>query len=164
MRALRVLKLRGFSRVFVFCAGVACVAGALLHLAIALGGPEWYAFFGAPKGIVAMARAGNARAPISCVVIAAILSVFAAYAFSAVGFMRRLPFLRSVVTLIAAILVLRGILFAPILLWRPNLLAGICDCRSIDLFIVVSSLICFGIGVGFAIAAIALPRWRASAR
>ncbi|MEO5626787.1 MAG: hypothetical protein ABIQ70_12330, partial [Dokdonella sp.] len=80
---------------------------------------------------------------------------------SAVGVMRRLPFLRSGVTFIAAILILRGILFAPILLWRPRLLAGICDCRTIDLFIVVSSLICLGIGVGFAIAALALPRWRA---
>lgn len=162
MSALPILKLHGFSGRFVFCAGVACVAGALLHLAIALGGPEWYAFFGAPKGIVAMARAGNARAPISCVVIAGILSVFAAYAFSAVGMMRRLPFLRACVTFIAAIQILRGILFAPILLWRPHLLAGICDCRTIDLFIVISSLICLAIGVGFAIAAWALPRWRPS--
>ena len=78
MSALPLLKLRGFSGGFVFCAGIACVVGALLHLAIALGGPDWYAVFGAPKGIVAMARVGNARAPISCGVIAAILSVFAA--------------------------------------------------------------------------------------
>ncbi|MEO6687697.1 MAG: hypothetical protein ABIS07_06780 [Dokdonella sp.] len=164
MSALRAPTLRGLAGGFVSCAGVACVAGALLHLAIALGGPEWYAFFGAPKGIVAMARAGNVRAPISCVAIAAILSVFAAYAFSATGVIRQLPFLRVGVTFIAAILILRGVLFAPILLWQPHLLAGICDCRTIDTFIVVSSLICLGIGVGFAVAAAALARSRASAR
>lgn len=151
---------RGCTAWWVGSAGVACLAGALLHVVIAMGGPDWYAFFGAPRGLVAMARAGNLRAPVSCVAIAAILGVFAAYAFSAAGMIRRLPWLRAGLVLIGAVLVLRGILFVPIVLWRPHLLAGICDCRVIDAFIVVSSAACLAVGAGFVAGACKPTRWR----
>jgi putative oxidoreductase len=134
-------------------AGTAAAAGAVLHLAIAIGGPGWYAFFGAPQGLVDMARAGNLRAPFSCVVIAAFLSLLAAYAFSGAGVIRRLPFLRPVLAAIAALLIVRGASFVPLILWRPGALAGVCDCRRVDAFIVVTSLLCLAMGVGYALGA-----------
>ena len=137
--------------------GVAAVAGALLHIAILFGGPDWYAFFGAPQGLVEMARTGNIRAPISCVVIAAFLSLLAAYAFSGAGVIRRLPFLRLVLSSIAGVLILRGILFIPLILWRPGTLSGICECRSVDAFIIVTSVLCLAMGVGYALGALAAP-------
>ena len=73
---------------------VVTLAGAILLVAILFGGPDWYALFGAPQGLVILARAGSRRAPISCLIIAAILLVFAAYAFSGAGIIRRLPSLR----------------------------------------------------------------------
>lgn len=156
---MREIGARGIAGWAVFGSGVACVVGALLHLVIAAGGPDWYAFFGAPKGIVALARAGSLRAPISCIVISAFLGVLAAYAFSAAGLIRRLPLLRLGLGLSAGVLLLRGIVFVPIVLCRPQWLAPICDCRTIDGFIVITSLICLAIGVGFAASAWVLPRW-----
>ena len=139
---------------YLFLTGLAAAAGALLHVAIAIGGPDWYAFFGAPQALVDMARAGNLRAPISCIVIATFLAVLAAYAFSGAGAMRRLPFLRLGLAAIAGVLILRGVLFVPLILWRPGTLDRICDCRSVDAFIVVTSLLCLAMGIGYALGAI----------
>ncbi|MGH8077680.1 MAG: hypothetical protein ACREPE_10190 [Lysobacter sp.] len=100
-----------------------------------------------------MARIGAPYATISCLVIATVLFVFAAYAFSGVGLIRHLPFLRTVLVLVASVLILRGIMFVPLVLWRPGALAGICDCRSVDTFIIVTSIICLTMGTGFAIGA-----------
>ena len=141
-------------------AGAAASAGAALHIAIIFGGPDWYAFFGAPRGLVEMARAGNIRAPISCLVIAAFLALLAAYAFSGAGVIRRLPFLRFGLASIAAVLILRGALFIPLILLRPGALSGICDCRSVDAFIIVTSALCLAMGVGYALGALAVPNGR----
>lgn len=143
-----------FAKRYLLFTGIAAFAGALLHIAIMMGGPAWYDFFGAPEGLVQMARSGNLRAPISCLIIAAMLFVFTAYAFSGAGLVRRLPLLRLVMALIAAVLILRGILFIPLILFQPGLLSGICDCRNIDTFIIVTSLICLVMGTGFALGAI----------
>ncbi len=100
-----------------------------------------------------MARVGNLRAPVSCLVIAAILAVLAAYAFSAAGLIRRLPLLRTGLVLIAIVLILRGVLFFPLILWFPGSLSRICECRSVDLFIVLSSLLCLSMGIGYVLGA-----------
>lgn len=142
-----------FVKRYLIFTGILALAGALLHIAIMLGGPAWYDFFGAPEGLVQMARAGNLRAPISCLVIAGMLFVFAAYAFSSAGIIARLPLLRLIMTLIAIVLILRGLMFIPLILFQPALLSGICDCRSIDAFIVVTSLVCLAMGTGFALGA-----------
>ena len=138
---------------YVLGTGLAALAGAGLHVAIAIGGPAWYAFFGAPQRIVELARDGAAYAPISCALIAGVLLVFAAYAFAAAGRWPRLPLLRPVLGLIAAVLVLRGLLFVPLILWRPDALARVCDCRRVDTFIVATSLLCLAMGIGYAIGA-----------
>jgi hypothetical protein len=83
-----------FAKNYLLLAGITTSAGAVLHIAILFGGPDWYAFFGAPQGLVDMARAGNICAPISCLVIAAFLALLAAYAFSGAGLIRHLPHLR----------------------------------------------------------------------
>lgn len=145
--------MRNTARRSLFLAGVASCAGALLHIAILFGGPDWYALFGAPSGMVDMARAGNFRAPLSCLIIAAILLVFAVYAFSGAGIIRRLLFLRLGLASIAAVLLLRGLLFVPLILWHPQALARICNCREVDAFIVVTSALCLVMGVAYALGA-----------
>lgn len=143
-----------FAKRYIILTGIIAVIGAILHIAILFGGPDWYAFFGAPDGLVRMARSGNLRAPISCLIITGILSVFAAYAFSAAGLIKRLPLLRVISGLIGTVLIMRGLVFIPLILWKPEVLSGICDCRNIDMFIVVTSLICLAMGIGYAMAAI----------
>lgn len=142
-----------FVRNYLLLTGATVLAGAVLHVAILFGGPDWYAFFGAPQGLVAMARNGNIRAPISCLVIAAFLTLLAVYAFSAAGSIRRLPFLRPGLAAIAAVLLLRGILFVPLILWSPDSLSGICECRRVDTFVVLTSALCLALGVGYALGA-----------
>lgn len=146
-----------FAKRYLVFTGVAALAGAVLHIAILFGGPEWYAFFGAPRGLVEMARAGNLRAPLSCVVIAAFLLVLSAYAFSGAGIIRRMPLLRPVSGLIAGVLILRGALFVPLILWSPGILSRICDCRRVDVFIIVTSALCLAMGFGYALGAWAAP-------
>lgn len=135
---------------YLFWSGVAAAIGALVHLAIPVGGPSWYQFFGAPKQLVYLASIGDPYAVISCLVISATLIFFAAYAFSGVGLIRRLPLLRTVLVLIASLLILRGIVFVPLAALVPGALTGICDCRGVDAFVVVTSVICLAMGVGYA--------------
>ena len=144
-----------FERGSLIAAGIAAAAGAVLHVAIVFGGPDWYAFFGAPNGMVEMARVGNLRAPVSGLVIAAFLALCSAYAFSGAGIIRRLPFLRLGLASIGSLLILRGVLFVPLILWRPNALARICECRSVDAFIILTSVLCLAMGIGYALGAIA---------
>jgi putative oxidoreductase len=140
------------------CAGLAALAGAVMHVAIAIGGPDWYAFFRAPAGLVAMAQAGHPRAMVSALVIAGILLVWALYAFSGSGHLRRLPLLRPVLALIGSVLLLRGALMIPLTLWKPWLLARLCSCDRIDAFIVLTSLLCLAMGAAFTIGAIGVSR------
>jgi hypothetical protein len=155
-----------FAKQYLFWSGVTAMAGALLHVAILIGGPDWYAFFGAPDGIVQMARSGNPRAAITCLVIATILATISAYAFSGAGTVRRLPFLRIVLAVIAGGLLLRGVTFIPLILWHPSTLAGICNCGSgsVSTFIVVTSVICLVVGGGYAVGAWFLGSSRATAQ
>ena len=146
-----------FVKIYLLIVGITAFAGAALHIAIMLGGPDWYAFFGAPQALVDFARTGHPRAAISCLVIAAILLIFAAFAFSGAGRIPRLPFLRIGLAAIGCVLILRGLLFIPLILWRPDSLARICDCRSVDTFIVVTSVLCLAMGVGYALGAVAAP-------
>ena len=132
-----------------FWTGLAATAGALLHIAIMFGGPDWYAFFGAPSGLVELARIGHPRAAISCLVIASFLFILAAYAFSGANMIRRLPLLRPVLAMIGLVLIARGALFIPMILWKPDSLARICDCGSVDTFIVITSVLCLAMGASY---------------
>jgi hypothetical protein len=143
-----------FSRHWLFAAGLLCLAGALVHLAIPLGGPDWYAFFGAPPALATMAAAGLARPAVTCVLIATVLLGMSAYAFSALGSLRPLPGVRAVLSLVGLGLTLRGAAFpigamqAP---WRLGQVCGRCD--SFNGFVLLTSALCLFIGMGFLLGA-----------
>lgn len=104
---MRRLALAGFSS--------ACVA--LLHLVIIFVGAPAYRYFGAGEE---MARLSEQGSPVPAVVTAAltlIFGVWAAYAFSAAGLLRRLPLLRAALVAIGAVYTLRGLLLGPQALW-----------------------------------------------
>jgi hypothetical protein len=141
-------------RIATLAAGILLALGALLHLAIPLGGPEWYRFFGAPPELVAMAAAGESRPWITCVAIAAFLVALSAYAFSGAGLLRPLPVLRWVLCLSGLGLLARGLLFLPVAMWRPALLARLCgNCAEVNPFLILTSLLCVLIGLGLLAAA-----------
>jgi hypothetical protein len=135
--------------------GLIMLTAAVLHLLAPIGGPAWYASLGAPAGLVAMAESGSMRPAISCVVIAAVLLVIAAYAFSAAGLLRRLPLRRAVLALVGSGLLLRGLSFLPLAAWQPHLLSGLCGrCEGVNAFLVVTSLLCLFPGATFVHAAV----------
>lgn len=134
--------------------GLLCAVGALLHLAVPLGGPGWYSYAGAPQGLVAMAVAGLVRPVVTCVVIACVLVVFAIYAFSALGLVRRLPATRMVLGIIGLGLSVRGLWFPVLALQNPSALGRFCGrCGSLNAFVAASSTLCLFIGVGYLLGA-----------
>lgn len=122
-------------------------AAALLHLAVIVGGPDWYRFFGAGEAMARAAEQGSFAPPLVTFGIGMVLAVWAAYAFSGAGVVRRLPLVRTALVLITGIYLLRGLLLVPMMLRRPELL---------DAFAVWSSVIVLIYGAVYAIGT-----WRA---
>ncbi|OWQ96751.1 hypothetical protein CDQ91_11200 [Sphingopyxis witflariensis] len=113
------------------------VGAALLHMGCILGGPKWYRFFGAGEDMARAAARGEWTPALITLAIASILLVWAAYAFSGAGSLRRLPLLRTGLVVITTIYLLRAIVFVPLHLWRP---------QHTDSFAIWSSLIVFVYG------------------
>jgi hypothetical protein len=86
---------------------------AVLHLAIAVFGPAWYRFFGAPS-LARQIEAGAALGPVlMTLAVAAVFIVWTCYALSGAGALRRLPKLKVALYAIAAIYLLRGLQVVP---------------------------------------------------
>lgn len=62
---------------------------ALLHVAVVVGGPDWYRFFGAGEAMAQGAERGSLYPPLVTLAIAAILGIWSAYAFAGAGLLRR---------------------------------------------------------------------------
>lgn len=134
-------------RGWLIAGGLLSALAAALHLAVIVGGPDWYRFFGAGE---AMARAAERGSPVPALVtlaIAALLAVWAAYAFAGAGLIRRLPLMRLALVAISAIYLARGLLVVPVALTVPYGEAA---------FDYWSSLIVLGYGLAYAIGT-----WRA---
>ena len=122
--------------------GCLSAAAALLHLAIIAGGPDWYRFFGAGEPMAVRAARGDLYPTVLTIGIATILAIWAAYAFSGAGLIRRLPLLRTALVTISAIYLLRGLVLFPIIAFRPEALTP---------FAVWSSLIVVVYGILYAV-------------
>ncbi len=93
-----------------FVSGCLLALLALFQAVISLS-QEWSRYFGAGEvadNFPLLVIAGEA--------CALLFALFALYAFSGAGCLRRLPFLRSVLVFIAAVFLLRGLAFVPQLL------------------------------------------------
>ena len=110
-------------RTWLIVGGVLSAIAALAHLAIIVGGPDWYRFFGAGEGMAQAAERGDVRAALITIGIAAVLLVWSAYAFSGAGLIPRLPLLRTGLVAISAVYLLRGLAPVAILLFRPGLMS-----------------------------------------
>ena len=114
--------------------------GVAIHVAAIAGGPPWYVFFGAPPMIVASAREGTWLAPVSTAGIALLMGICAVYACSALGVVRRLPLLRTMLAGIASVCLIRALVLVPLAFTHPELL---------NLFEVIAALIWGTAGIGF---------------
>ena len=128
--------------VWLIVAGILSVAASLTHLAIIVGGPDWYRFFGAGERMARMAERGALTPSLFTVGIAAVLMIWAAYAFSAAGLIRQLPLARTALVLISLVLMVRALAYFVRDSWRPDLSHS---------FMLWSSLIVLVLGLCFAI-------------
>ena len=122
------------------------LAASLLHIACIIGGPAWYRFFGAGEAMAQAAERGEAYPALVTFAIAAILAIWAAYAFAGAGLIRRLPLMRTALVAISAIYLLRGAALIPALA-IPAMSSA---------FNIWSSVILLGYGLAYA-----LGTWRA---
>ncbi len=132
-------------------AGVILVLLGLVHVGAIFGGPAWYAFMGAPDGIVAMVRAGHRYPDLISLLITLLCLIWAAYAFSGAGLVRPLPLLRTGLVLIAGGMLARAFGFIAVLAVSPDALDAVCGCNGIDAMILITSAVCLAIGAGIAI-------------
>ena len=85
------------------------IAIALLHVIIVFMGAPGYRYFGAGEEIARRAESGSLFPAALTLLIAVVFGVFAAYALSGAGVLRRLPLLRLGLLAIGAIYTLRGL-------------------------------------------------------
>jgi hypothetical protein len=129
-------------------AGSLSLIAALLHLAIIVGGPDWYRFFGAGEAMARAAERGSWIPALITLGIAVLLTISAAYAFAAAGAIRRLPLMRTALVAISAIYLARGLfVLDPGAFARPDLSPG---------FMLWSSMIVLVYGLTYAVGT-----WRA---
>lgn len=124
-------------------AGTLSFLASLMHLAIIVGGPPWYRFFGAGEGMAQMAEQGSLQPTLITLGISLVLAVWGAYAWSAAGILRQLPLLKIVLILITLVYLLRGLvgLVAPFVSSHPQIT------QNSIAFWVWSSIICLAFGL-----------------
>lgn len=96
--------------------GMLSAIAALAHIAIIIGGPDWYRFFGAGEGMARAAAQGRMMPTLITLGIATMLAIWAAYAFSGAGLIVRLPLLRTALVIISSIYLVRALAVVPFLL------------------------------------------------
>lgn len=121
----------------VFAAALSAIA-ALLHLAIIVGGPAWYRFFGAGERFARAAAAGRIYPGAVTVGIASMLGLWAGYALSGAGVLPRWPLLPAALCAITGIYLLRGLAVLPLLVFARS---------KATPFLVGSSLVCLCFGL-----------------
>ena len=122
--------------------GALSAAAAVLHLSVIAGGPDWYRFFGAGEPMARLAEQGSWTPALVTAGIAAVLAIWAAYAFSGAGLIRRLPLVRTALVVISAVYLLRGLVLVPAFALNP---AGVTP------FVLWSSLIVLLYGLAYAV-------------
>ncbi|WP_313442485.1 hypothetical protein [Novosphingobium sp.] len=130
------------------------LAGAVVHLAAWLGGPQWMAALGAPPSIVASAAIGSWPALLGTLAIAALLVGMALSCFLVARRRTRLIFLRGTLGIFAVILLARGLLVVPFIFagqrkWRTPagkiIVTGDWFAAGSLVVLAIGALICLGL-------------------
>lgn len=121
-------------------AGGLSILAAVLHLGCIIGGASWFRALGAGEEMARAAERGAMFPTVITLSIAAILFVWAAYAFSAAGLIPNLPLTRTALVAICGVLLARGLGVPFMRARRPDLSVG---------FIYTTAAICTAFGMIF---------------
>lgn len=111
---------------------------ALAHLACLMVGAPLFRLMGAGEQMAQLHATGHWYPTVVTLAVATVLAIWSAYALSAAGVLRTLPLRRTVLVVITAVYIVRGVAFAPAAAYFPGNSAT---------FWVVSSSICLAIGL-----------------
>ncbi|MEO8623314.1 MAG: hypothetical protein ABI625_19715 [bacterium] len=143
------------------CGGLLAGAAALLHLAIIVGGPGWYRFFGASERMARLAERGSAIPAMMTAGIALLLGLSALYAVSAAGVIIPLPLLRPILALISLVYLTRAVGGVPAALFVDTPYMQMLKGRMT--FMLISSALCLAMGLCYAVGTVALWQRNSSA-
>lgn len=88
----------------------------LFHIVIVFVGAPGYRYFKAGEEIARLAEQGSAVPALRTLSVSVVFAIFAAYAFSGAGLIRRMPLLRLGLFVIGGIYTLRGLVSVPVAL------------------------------------------------
>ncbi|WP_088329414.1 hypothetical protein [Lacimicrobium sp. SS2-24] len=116
---------------------------AFLHIAVIIGGGDWYRVFGAGEHMAQLAESGSLYPVGVTLLIASVLFVWGLYALSGAGVIGRLPWLKQGLIAITAVYLLRAIagFTLPFVSLHPSVI------QNSLTFWLVSSLVCLVYGL-----------------
>lgn len=132
------------ARPWLMAAAVMSFAASALHFACIIFGAPLYRALGAGERIAHMAERGHILPHVYAAVIGTILAIWGLYALSAAGVMPRLPLVKVALVAISTVLLIRGLSYPLMRLWRPDLSQS---------FLIWSSAICMIYDLCFAVGA-----------
>ncbi|NLD35898.1 MAG: hypothetical protein GX654_03430 [Desulfatiglans sp.] len=108
---------------FLLSGGTFSILVALLHVAIILGGPDWYRFWGAGEQMAKLEENGSLLPDIVTFFLVVIFLIWGLYAYSGAGLVKRLPLLKTGLVVISSIYTIRGLLLVTFI-FRPEQLTS----------------------------------------
>lgn len=125
-----------------YIAALLTFCAALLHFFCVFWGANGFRFLGAGKSIVQMVERGHWYPNFTAIAVGLILTVCATYAFFAAKGIQVLPFTKPILSLVAAVFLIRGLAFP----WLKSKFIG-----NSDLFWYISSAFCLILGSLYAV-------------
>lgn len=111
---------------------------ALLHVGCIVFGAPWYRALGAGEQMAKLANEGHWYPTVITSLIVGVLCVWALYALSGAGVIRRLPLVKWVLSAVTLVYLARGLAFVPLQAHFPD---------NSQTFWIVSSSICLVYGI-----------------
>jgi len=133
--------MNSLSNALLYIAALLTFYAALLHFVCVFWGANGFRFLGAGKSIVQMVERGHWYPNFTAIAVGLILTVCSIYAFLAAKGIQLLPFTKLILSLVAAVFLIRGFAF-PLL--KSKFLG------NSDLFWYVSSAFCLILGALYA--------------
>jgi putative oxidoreductase len=122
---------------YLLSGGTFSILVALLHVAIIIGGPDWYRFWGAGEQMATLEENGSLLPDLLTFFIAIIFFIWGLYAYSGAGLIRRLPLLKTGLVVISSIYTIRGLL----------LFIDIFSPEHLTVFMLLTSIVSFIVGL-----------------
>ena len=107
-------------------AGILSAVASIAHIGIVFGGSSWYRFFGAGERMAKLAEQKSILPTLVTLALAALLGIWALYAWSGAGYAPKLPLVKPVLTIITSIYLIRGLggLIGPHISNHPAILSN----------------------------------------